>query len=183
MATATRKPWTAEELERLPDGWRYEIDEGELVIMTPAGWRHNRVVTRIARLLGNFVEERRLGGEVITNELGILLRKEPVHTLRAPDVAYFTAEQVARIGDERGFPAVVPALVVEVHDASEPEIGRKVAQYLAAGVRAVWVVDLEARTLTRHGQEGEPRTWSGADAVIEEPVLPGFSCRLSELLG
>ncbi len=36
MATATRKPWTAEELERLPDGWRYEIDEGELIIMTPA---------------------------------------------------------------------------------------------------------------------------------------------------
>jgi len=28
MATATRKPWTAEELERLPDGWRYEIDRG-----------------------------------------------------------------------------------------------------------------------------------------------------------
>ena len=147
MAAMTRKPWTAEELQRLPEGWRYEIDEGELVIMTPAGWRHNRAVTRIARLLGNFVEERGLGGEVITNELGILLRQHPVHTLRAPDV------------------------------------GRKVGQYLEAGVRAVWVVDLEARALTRHAPGEEPRTWSGPDALVEEPLLPGFSCRLAELIG
>ena len=135
MEATARRPWTAEELCRLPGGWRYEIDEGELVIMTPAGWKHNRAVTRIARLLGNFVEERKVGGEVITNELGILLRREPVHTLRAPDVAYFSAEQVARIGDERGFPTIAPTLAVEVQDASEPDISRKVGQYLEAGVR------------------------------------------------
>ena len=36
MAIATNKPWTADELRRIPGGWRYEIDEGELLIMAPA---------------------------------------------------------------------------------------------------------------------------------------------------
>ena len=52
MATTTRKPWTANELRRLPEGWRYEIDEGELVIMPPAGFEHDDVTTTIVLLLG-----------------------------------------------------------------------------------------------------------------------------------
>lgn len=28
VSAVTRKPWTADELHRLPEGWRYEIDEG-----------------------------------------------------------------------------------------------------------------------------------------------------------
>lgn len=52
MSTMTRKHWTAEELNRLPEFWRYEIDEGEFVIMSPAGKRHSRLTMRIARILG-----------------------------------------------------------------------------------------------------------------------------------
>ncbi|MBX6378425.1 MAG: hypothetical protein IRY95_07735 [Clostridia bacterium] len=37
--------------------------------------------------------------------------------------------------------------------------------------------------VNRYAPGGEPRAWTGPDAVIEEPVLPGFSCRLAELLG
>ena len=35
-------PWTADELTRLPDGWRYEIDGGKLIIMAPAVRAHHR---------------------------------------------------------------------------------------------------------------------------------------------
>ncbi|MBE3598653.1 MAG: Uma2 family endonuclease [Limnochordaceae bacterium] len=76
-----------------------------------------------------------------------------------------------------------PVLAVEVHDRSEPDLSRKVQQYLAAGVQVVWVVDLEARSLTRHAPGQPPRTWGSPEAVIEEPVLPGFGCRLQDLLG
>lgn len=181
MTTSTRKPWTAEEFCRLPEGWRYEIDEGELVIMAPAGFEHNDVTTTIAALLWNFVQRRRCG-KVLTNELGVLLRRDP-DTLRAPDVAYYSHERLSRIVDRKGFPEVPPDLVVEVHDSSEPKLARKVRQYLDAGVRAAWVVDLEARSLTRHAPGEKPRTWSTPEALVEEPVLQGFSCRLSELFG
>jgi Uma2 family endonuclease len=181
MGAVARKPWTAEELVRLPEGWRYEIDEGELVIMAPAGWRHGKTANRVAFLMSSFVYPRRLG-EVLSGEPGFFVRRTP-DPRRAPDVAFYSAERAARVGDERGFPEVPPDLAVEVHDPSEPDLGRKVRQYLEAGVRAVWVVDPEARTLTRHAPGEQPRTWSDPEAIVEEPVLPGFSCRLRELFG
>ena len=181
MATLTKKPWTAEELSRLPEGWRYEIDEGELVIMAPAGFEHNDVATEIATRLRQFAKERGLG-KVLANELGVLLRRDP-DTLRAPDVAFYSRNRLARILDRKGFPDVPPDLAVEVRDRSEPALTRKIQQYLDAGVRAVWVIDLEARSLTRHAPGQPPRTWSSADAIVDEPLLPGLSCRLRELLG
>ena len=181
MATTTKKPWTAEELDRLPEGWRYEIDEGELVIMAPAGWLHGKMTCRVALILGRFVDERRLG-HVLAGEAGFFVRRNP-DVLRAPDVAFYSADRAARIADVMGFPTIPPDLAVEVQDPSEPDLTRKVQQYLEAGVRAVWVVDPRARTVSRHAPGEPPRTWSSPEAVIEEPVLPGFSCRLGELFG
>jgi Uma2 family endonuclease len=178
---ASSKPWTADELCRLPDGWRYEIDQGELVIMSPARFRHSNVTTSVVLVLGPFVRGRRLG-KVITNEPGVLLRRDP-DTLRAPDVAFFSHERLRNLGNETGFPDVPPDLAVEVHHPTEPDLTRKVEQYLEAGVRALWVLDPETRSLTRHAPGGPSRTWSDPEAIVEEPVLPGFACRLRELFG
>lgn len=130
-----------------------------------------------------FVRSRRLG-KVVTGEPGFILQKDP-QTLRAPDVAFLSNERLARVTDPRRFSEVPPDVAVEVRSPSEAnvDLDRKVAQYLAAGVRAVWVVDPDTRSLTRHAPGEEPRSWSGSDAVVEEPVLPGFSCRLAELFG
>ncbi|BDG59795.1 Uma2 family endonuclease [Caldinitratiruptor microaerophilus] len=181
MSTATRKPWTAEELNRLPEGWRYEIDEGELVIMAPAGWRHGKVTNRVAFVISQFVYPQRLG-EVLSGESGFFVRRAP-DVLRAPDVAFYSTERTARVGNASDFTRIPPDLAVEVRDPSEPDLSRKVRQYLEAGVRAVWVVDPEARTLTRHAPGEPPRTWADGEAVVEEPVLPGFTCRLRDLFG
>ena len=179
MSTATKKPWTADELCRLPEGWRYEIDEGELVIMAPAGYTHGDLVMRIGRLLGNFVAAERLG-RVVGGESGFRLRTGP-ETLRGVDVAFVSTARDALIGDTRGFPDVPPDLAVEVHDPSEPDLRRKIDQYLEAGVRSVWVVDPDARTLIQHRPGEAPQTLSDPDATVVEPVLPGFSCRVREL--
>lgn len=181
MAVTAKKPWTAAELDRLPQGWRYEIDEGELVIMTPAGRRHWRLTNRIAHLLTTFVEERHIG-EVGSGEVGVYLQHDP-ETLRGVDVAFFSSERAERFKDETGFVRVPPDLAVEVHDPSEPDLHRKVEQYLRAGVRSVWVVDPETRTLTYHRPAQEPTVLSDPDAQVEEPVLPGFTCLLRDLLG
>ena len=180
-STVARKPWTAAELRRLPAGWRYEIDEGDLVIMSPAGRRHSRLAIRVAAILWHFVETHHLG-EVDGGELGVFFGHDP-ETLRGIDVAFYSTERAKRLGDATGFVDVPPDLAVEVHDPSEPDLRRKVEQYLAAGVRSVWVLDPAAHTLTRHAPRETPQTWADRDALVVEPVLPGFSCRLRELLG
>jgi Uma2 family endonuclease len=86
---------------------------------------------------------------------------------------------------QEGYPDVAPDLVVEVlspHDLF-PRVLRKVQQYLKAGVRLVWVVVPEDRSVTvyRSGQEpvilAEGETLSGGD------VLPGFQCAVARLFG
>ncbi len=181
LSTKTRKHWTAEELNRLPEFWRYEIDEGELVIMSPAGKRHSRLTMRIARILGNFVEAHSLG-EVDGGELGVYLHHDP-ETLRGIDVAFYSNERNKQAGDIEGFPDVPPDLVVEVHLPDERDMQRKVQQYLAAGVRSVWVIDPRKQTLTQHRPGEQPALIAERDAPVQEPVLPGFECRLVELFG
>lgn len=47
---------TAEQLWRmLDDGQRYELLDGELRMMSPAGAQHGIVAARVLRRLGNFV--------------------------------------------------------------------------------------------------------------------------------
>ena len=183
MSTATKakRPWTADELCRLPDGWRYEIDEGELVIMPPAGFEHGDRAGSVTILLGSFILQHRLG-RVLTGEVGFRLQTGP-ETLRAADVAFVSNERLARIPDRTGFSEVPPDLAIEIHDPSEPDLQRKVQQYLAAGVRSVWVVDPSKRTLTQHRPGGQPAVITDRDAAVRDPVLPGFECRLRELFG
>jgi Uma2 family endonuclease len=180
-ATKTKRPWTADELCRLPEGWRYEIDEGELVIMTPAGFEHSDCTNWIAHILTGFVQQHRMG-KVLSGEAGVYLHHNP-DILRGLDVAFFSNERLARISDRRGFPEEPPDLAVEVHLPDEAGMQRKVQQYLAAGVRSVWVVDPSKRTLTQHWPGEEPAVIADKDATVREPVLPGFECRLRELFG
>jgi Uma2 family endonuclease len=179
--TQANKPWTAEELSRLPAGWRYEIDEGALVIMAPAGFEHNSIATEVAYRLATFVHDGKIG-KVLANELGVCLHRDP-DTLRGLDVAFYSNERLARIKDRQGFPDVPPDLAVEVHLPDERNMQRKVQQYLAAGVRSVWVIDPRTRTLTQHRPGEEPVVTSDMDATVREPVLAGFECRLRDLFG
>ncbi len=150
--------------------------------MSPAGRRHGRMVVRIARVLDTFAEANG-PAEVGGGEFGIYLRREPLQILRGADVAFYGPERLRQLGDEEGFAEVPPDLVVEVHLPDEEDMQRKVQQYLAAGVRSVWVVDPRRWSLTQHRGGQAPRTVGDLNASVDDPTLPGFSCRLRDLLG
>ncbi len=180
MSSLTKnRPWTAGELDRLPRGWRYEIDEGELVILAPAGHRHARMVARITSVLETFCAVHQ-GSEVDSGEVGVYLGTDP-ETLRGADIVYFSPERAQQIAGDIGFVHVPPDLVVEVHDPPEPDIARKVQQYLAAGVRSVWVADPAAQTLAMHRAAETPVVLSDPHALVADPVLPGFAVPLTKL--
>jgi Uma2 family endonuclease len=181
VSTTLRRPWSGEELGRLPPPWRYEIDQGELVIMAPAGFDHGDRTNWIAHILTGFVEQHRLG-KVLSGEVGVYLHRDP-DTLRGLDVAFYSQERLVRIKDRQGFPDVPPDLAVEVHLPDEHDMQRKVRQYLDAGVRSVWVVDPRGQVLTQHRPGEPPLVIAGKDDIVQEPVLPGFRCRLKDLFG
>lgn len=183
MATAPvnpAAPMTAQQLAELAgDGARYELVEGVLHTMTPAGGDHGLTGARLLVRLGAFVERERLGA-VLTAETGFLLRHDP-DTVRAPDVAFVRAERVpeARVP---GFPAMAPDLIAEVVSPYDRavEVSGKALAWLDAGVRLVWVVDPENRTVTVH-RPGGTTVLRCRDELSGEDVVAGFVLPLEEL--
>jgi Uma2 family endonuclease len=171
---------TAEELLEMPDdGNFYELDEGRLIQMPPSAFRFSQVAYRLGSRIAVFVDQHGLG--IYAGEQGgVRLRRNP-DTVRAPDFSFVRRERAMDTG--RGYFPGAPDLVVEALSPSGryTAVARKVAQYLAAGVRLVWVIDPEHRTAAVYRANGEVIEL-GEDGVLDgEDVLPGFTLPLSEI--
>jgi len=87
------------------------------------------------------------------------------------------------MGSWSGFIAGPPDLAVEVRspDDSQAELLRKVADYLEAGSRLVWIVDPASRQVHVH-RPGHAMLTLFDDATLDGgDVLPGFTLPLSLL--
>ena len=149
---------TADELLRLnlPDK-RTELIRGRLVVRDPGGARHGAVAMRLGYRIMAHVEAHDLG-RVCAAETGFKIESDP-DTVRAPDLA-------------------VEVLAYDDHPAETLE---KVAQWLKAGVRLVWVVDSEKGTGRVYRADGSEALLGPSDTLDGEDVLPGFRCPLADL--
>jgi Uma2 family endonuclease len=168
-------------LELPDDGWRYELVEGELRRMSPAGQLHGRIAMRLAWRLAQYVEEQRLG-IVFAAETGFLLHSNP-DTVRAPDVAFVSAERTAGETVSPGFWPGAPDLAVEVVSPSDgyADVEEKVIDWLAAGSRLVWVVNPRRQDVAAYRSLSDIRILTGAEILEAPELLPGWSVPVREL--
>jgi Uma2 family endonuclease len=156
-----------------------ELVDGVLVEKA-MGFRESILAVALGAFLRGFVVPRNLG--LLTGADGTM-RLFP-GLVRIPDVAFAAW---SRFPDGRvpavPIPALAPDLAVEVLSRSNTpgEMARKRREYFSAGVRLVWLVDPDARTVAVYtGPEQftilrEDQTLDGGD------VLPGFTLPLPEL--
>lgn len=171
---------TAEQILQTPDLGRCELLRGELTMMTPAGYEHARVVSRINSRLAGFVELHQLG-QVTTGEGGFLLARDP-DTVRAPDVAFVSADRVPH-EPLRGFFQGPPDLAVEVISPNDraSQVAAKIQDWLDAGCRAVWVVDPELRTVTVYRSRSSIVVLRASEQLSGDDVVPGFAIAVAEI--
>lgn len=173
---------TAEELLQQPDdGYRYELVDGELRRMTPAGFKHGAIVANLTSPLANHVTSKRLG-IVAGAETGFKIRSDP-DTVRSPDIAFVARERVEAEGIPDAFWPGPPDLAVEVLSPSDTLYGieDKVAVWLAAGARMVWVVHPKRRVVFVHRPEQDVQTCGESDTLDGGDVVPGFRCPVGDI--
>jgi Uma2 family endonuclease len=176
---------TADDLASLDgDGYRYDLLKGDLIRVSPAGFRHGRLAAEIARRLGNFLAQHPDLGVVVGAETGFRLSRDP-DTVLGPDAAVLRADRLPPPAAQIGFLELAPDLAVEIVSPTDrwTTVSGKVDAYLAAGVRLVWVVEPGPRAVRVYSPEGpEQRLLASRGDVLQAgAVLPGFSLALVEL--
>ncbi|MFO0965730.1 MAG: Uma2 family endonuclease [Gemmataceae bacterium] len=183
MPTAVTHLISAREFFEMPepaDGSRQELVRGEIHVMPPGGGLHGVCCSRVDRRIGNYVDAHKLG-EVASNDTGFITAQEP-DSVRGPDVAFWSKERLKEI--PIGYMTMAPDLAVEVLSPSNTSklIREKLGEYFERGVRMVWVLAPEDRTLTIYRAADQGRIYHETATISGEDVLPGFECKVSDFL-
>ena len=171
---------TPDELQHVyvPDK-RVELVRGLLVVRELPGMRHARVAMDLALALGAHVRAAALGR--VYAEAGFKLASNP-DTVRGPDIAFISR---GRIPDPEptGFAGFAPDLVVEVISPGDRagEVLAKVADWISAGTRVVWVLDPARRVARVYRADGTEQILTADESLDGGDVVPGFSCSLREI--
>ncbi len=158
---------------------RVELIDGEVVEMTPIGWRHMWCVRRLIRLLAGFAETSSGVRYEVDAQNPIALGE---HGEPQPDLVLLLDPPVGRLPG----PGDV-ALVVEVADASLAfDRNVKLTRYSEAGIPEAWLIDLNADRFEVHSEpasDGYRRTARyGRGERVESATLPNLALDVDEAL-
>lgn len=176
---AAAEEMTAAEFLSLPDDGRDRmLIRGHLwdKKMTYRNVFHSSVMAQLTYLLTHWlISHGSKPWKVITGEAGVRLRAEPL-TIVGVDLAIVPRDAKLLTDKTRTIIDEPPLLAVEILSPSDRqrEVQAKVDEYLATGVKCVWVVDPHFRTVVAHRPQQHPQMFAGDADLIEENLLPGF---------
>ncbi|MEI8375920.1 MAG: Uma2 family endonuclease [Planctomycetota bacterium] len=183
MSTISKAQLSEEDLLQLADdGLRHELIQGELTSMPPSGSEHGYETIWIGRIVSTHILDHDLGFP-FGAEAGFIIDRDP-DTVRAPDFAFVRKERVPGGRLPKGFFPGAPDLAVEVLSPWDRavEVEDKIQQWLDAGTRQVWVVNLRRRTLTVHRRDQPAQVLRADDNLDGGDLLPNFRIKVAQLL-
>lgn len=174
---------TPADLLRAPDNNTLELVNGALV-QKFASVRSSIVKGNILFSLMTFLNKNPVA-EAYMGSLGYQCFKGDSPKIRKPDVTVVRRDRLAGLGgSDPDFMPIAPDLAVEVIAPGETfyDLNERRKDYLEAGFPLIWVVDPKMKTITIRPTGRRPVIYVIGDEIGAEPLLPGFLCRVSELL-
>jgi Uma2 family endonuclease len=161
------------------DGRLYELVNGTLVEKV-MGFSESNLATYLIRAVGNYLDEHDIGELVGADGMMQIFP----NLVRIPDVAFISSSRLpgGNVPTDQ-VPRIVPDLAVEVLSPgnTKREMTRKLEEYFRAGVRVVWFVNLNHRTVTVYTSPDAAELLGETDTLDGGEVLPGFRLSLTRL--
>jgi len=163
------------DLERAPeDGRRYELYDGEVVVVPSPLPRHQIVAQNLSYLFSAYAAEH--GGLALISPIDIVFSE---HDVVQPDVVFFEASRRHLVRLDAPI-RHAPDLAIEVLSPTTAAIdrGKKMRMLARYGVREYWIVDPVAETIEIYTLAGGAYTLAGTMVGPDEarsPHLPDLS--------
>ncbi len=177
------KTYTLEEFWALPeppDHSKLELIAGVLYMTPPPGHTHDNAVSKLIRLLSEYLIRSKDSGNLYVPRAAIWTS---AHTYLAPDLFYISAETEAQLEPEHRTTA---DLVIEVISPGSAIYDRntKADTYGALHIRELWLVDEVAETIEIRNQTG---SGFGAGTIyikgkqLRSSVLPDLELEVKQV--
>ena len=192
MATPTQLQTLSldEFVERYGEQGPFEYIDGEMIPVAPQVSGSGYLGGEFFISLSIHVRENKLG--VVFTEVPFVLtldRSRWVRGSRIPDVMFYSSDRFKQFQeaypDWDTIPVVgAPDFAAEVISPTDSftEVSRKVARYLADGVKMVWVLERQGKTIQVHiANSNQITTYSGDMTISADPIIPGYAVSLAQL--
>jgi Uma2 family endonuclease len=171
MTEAQFEEWCDEDL-------RAEWIDGEIIIMSPANFEHDRLNTWLTTLLTMLIEEHELG--IICANVSV--RFGALRRRRDPDL-FFIAKSRQHLMRPTYFEGA-PDLAIEIvsPDSQSRDRRDKFKEYEKAGVREYWIIDPLSKTVELYRlQRKRFKVVEVANGILASSVLSRFRIKPEQL--
>lgn len=178
------KLMTADDLWQMPGNGRYyELVKGELRSMPPSGGEHGEVTINLTGPMWTHATTEDLG-KIVAAETGFVLVRDP-DTVRGSDIAFIRKDRIPAGGLPKKYIPFAPDVAVEVVSPTDrmAEVEEKVAEWLAAGTKLVWVVLPKRRVIKVYRSITDVTILTDKDELDGGDVMPGFRLPVARVFG
>jgi Uma2 family endonuclease len=159
------------------DGYKYEWNDGEVIIFEKMKKKHLHLI-RILQQLFYKTTAFHDGGAFIMEQDVMLTGIQ----MRRPDLAFFSGKQIddtQKSEDDEPIPEFVIEVISPSDDAEKVE--SKVIEYFKAGVQVVWNIFPEVKTVYVYTSRKTVKICTDNDICSAYPIIPDFEISVDNL--
>ena len=166
----------------------FELINGEARDVTPAKKKHSKISKHIYDRILFYLVENDIGEVFFETTFIIEDKTDWVGGSRIPDVSFyeksrFDEHEKDNPDDEEKPFILVPDLVVEVISPTDKytDVNTKVDTYLSDGVKLIWIVDPQRKTIAVYEGNDTAKILRVDDTLTGENVLPDFELSVKDI--
>lgn len=177
--------WNADDLKLLPDdGKRYEVIGGTLFVSRAPSLLHQEIIGNLQAEIKFYLKQNPIGKVWITPGLTFSNIDSVI-----PDLAFVKQEKLFSLASGEHLKGS-PDLAVEVLSPGTENIRRdrvaKLKLYSSYAISEYWIADPKKKTLEIYRLNSQTKTLELVDTlnqnqILSSPLLPGFSCKLTDI--